>query len=329
MRTPTTLAAYAAALAVVFGSAVGIGGAVGPTGSAASRPAHGAAGDHGAAGEHAAGPAREAGGLAASQDGYGLQLLRTPTAAARAGELSFRITGPDGAPLTEYVQEHEKDLHLIVVRRDATGFQHLHPQRAADGTWTTTLTLPRAGTYKVLADFVPAGADAGLTLATDVTVGGPLEVDAPAPAERRTAAAGDYTVTVDGDLVPGRSSEVRLTVRKDGRPVEDLEPYLGAYGHLVALRDGDLAYLHVHPEGPEPDGPTGGPALVFATDVPSSGVYRLFLDFSHDGAVHTAALSLPAGDVSLPAGDRAPAPAPQGTAPDAPQHDSTDGHGHG
>ena len=27
----------------------------------------------------------------------------------------------------------------------------------------------------------------------------------------------------------------------------DLQPYLGAYGHLVALRDGDLAYLHVHP----------------------------------------------------------------------------------
>ena len=47
----------------------------------------------------------------------------------------------------------------------------------------------------------------------------------------------------------------------------DLQPYLAAYGHLVALRQGDLAYLHVHPDGEPGDGRTkAGPDIVFHTD---------------------------------------------------------------
>ena len=65
---------------------------------------------------------------------------------------------------------------------------------------------------------------------------------------------GDYTVTLDGDVKAGGDSKLTLTVAKDGKPVTDLQPYLAAYGHLVALRDGDLAYLHVHPEGEPGDG---------------------------------------------------------------------------
>jgi hypothetical protein len=71
--------------------------------------------------------------------------------------------------------------------------------------------------------------------------------------------------------------------------VTDLQPYLGAYGHLVALREGDLAYLHVHPDGHPGDGTTApGPDVVFGAEVPSPGRYLLFLDFRHDGEVHTA-----------------------------------------
>ncbi|MEV6492826.1 hypothetical protein AB0M20_30025 [Actinoplanes sp. NPDC051633] len=71
---------------------------------------------------------------------------------------------------------------------------------------------------------------------------------------------------------------------KDGKPVTDLQPYLGAYGHLVALRHGDLAYLHVHPDGTPGDGRTAaGPGIIFHADVPSAGAYRLYLDFQHAG----------------------------------------------
>jgi hypothetical protein len=128
---------------------------------------------------------------------------------------------------------------------------------------------------------------------------------------------------LDGDLVPGKSSKVTLTVTKDGREVTDLQPYLGAYGHLVALRGGDLAYLHVHPEGEPGDGRTApGPAVTFFAEVPSAGNYRLFLDFQHQGKVRTAEFTV--GTTGAPAA--APSSAPSQTQP-PPADDGHGGHG--
>ena len=59
----------------------------------------------------------------------------------------------------------------------------------------------------------------------------------------------------------------------------------------MALRDGDLAYLHVHPEAST----SAGPRIVFYADVPSDGNYALFLDFQHGGTVHTAQFTARAG----------------------------------
>ena len=98
---------------------------------------------------------------------------------------------------------------------------------------------------------------------------------APHPGNRTTDTVDGYTVDLVGDLDDGTRSTVRVS--RDGEPVTDLEPYLGAYGHLVALREGDLAYLHVHPE----DG-DAGPEVPFAVEVPSAGGYRLFFDFQHE-----------------------------------------------
>jgi hypothetical protein len=85
-------------------------------------------------------------------------------------------------------------------------------------------------------------------------------------------------------------------IELDGRPVTDLEPYLGAFGHLVAIRAGDLGYLHVHPEEGAP-----GPGIDFATAFPEPATYRLFLDFQHRGVVRTAAFTIESG--GAPAGD--------------------------
>jgi hypothetical protein len=67
--------------------------------------------------------------------------------------------------------------------------------------------------------------------------------------------------------------------------VQDFEPYLGALGHLVAQREGDLAFLHVHPEDHEG---CAGPEIAFHATFPSVGRYRLFLQFAHAGGVRTA-----------------------------------------
>lgn len=286
MNTASRLATYAAALAVVAGLGAMIGSAVGPLGATAtSRTESHSEGSH----THGSSAVtRLPGGLASHSSGYAFEPVAAPP-----GTFAFRILGPNGSPHTAFDVEHDKPMHLIVVRRDTTSFQHVHPEMAADGTWRVPLTLPTAGSYRAFADFAPSGG-AGITLGVDLVAPGTFEPVTHVPS--RTAQVDGYTVELAGELVAGQASPVTLTVRKDGAPVTDLQPYLAAYGHLVALRDGDLAYLHVHPEGTPGDGVTpAGPGIEFVAEVPSAGSYRMFLDFQHGGVVRTAEFTVPTG----------------------------------
>jgi hypothetical protein len=213
-----------------------------------------------------------AGGLLVSQDGHHFV---PEDRLADAGEFAFTIVGPDGHPVTAYDVLHDRELHLIVASRDLREFAHLHPVRDADGRWTVDLPTFPAGAYRAFADFEPTGAQQ-YTLGVDLVVPGPTEPMEPLQAKTADSVAG-FEVTLDSE-----GSEVTITVRRDGEMITT-DPYLGAAGHLVALRDGDLAYLHVHPLDEVPAGP-----VRFAVEVPSAGTYALFFDFQVDGAVHTA-----------------------------------------
>jgi hypothetical protein len=321
MGTPLKVGSFALGLAVVFSAAFGLGNLAGPADSpTTTTAAHSDAGHDGAATADSPGEQMPA-GLQITQDGYHLQPLSPALAVGKPQPFAFRIAGPDGAPVTGYTTSHDKDLHLIVVRRDLSGFQHVHPALAADGTWSIPLAVPAAGQYRVFADFRPAGHAQGLTLGADVPAPGDYR-PRPLPAAARTATVDGYTVTLDGDLVPGASSKLTLSVAKGGTPVTGLQPYLGAYGHLVALRAGDLAYLHVHPDGAPGDGKTAaGPQVTFYAEVPSSGSYRLYLNFQHAGKVRTAEFTAVAGS---PAATPDPAP----PSPSAPGGHGTTDHSH-
>ena len=292
-------AAIAGALALIFGAAALMGSAFGPDRSAraADREApHADKGmemDKGHAGEPAADPVR---GLAVADRGLALQLADTELERGRASTLRFRVAGAGGRPVRDFSVEHTKRMHVIVVRRDGQGFQHLHPTMDADGTWSVPLTLKQAGAYRVFADFKHDGR--AQTLAADLAVDGSANYE-PLAAPATTASTSDgYEVSLDEQPVrAGREAELRFTVRRGGTVVRT-EPYLGAGGHLVALREGDLAYLHVHPgdarepgsghaEGPGPE----GDSVPFMTEFPSAGRYRLYLQFKHAGRVHTAELT--------------------------------------
>jgi hypothetical protein len=296
MRTPVKMGGFTLGLAAVFTAALGLGHAIGPTrADTDTTGGHGAAEDQ-TMGAHAELPA----GLQVTQDGYRLSPLTATLATGEPQPFQFQITGPDGTPVTRYTRSHDKDLHLIVVRRDLSGFQHVHPALGADGTWTIPLAVPAAGEYRAFADFQPAGHPQGMTLGVDVAAPGDYQ-PVPLPAPTRTATVDGYTVRLDGDLTAGTDSKLTLSISNDGQPVTDLQPYLGAYGHLVALRDGDLAYLHVHPDGAPGDGRTpAGPQISFYADVPTTGTYRLYLDFQHAGQVRTAEFTAVAGTPTEP-----------------------------
>jgi hypothetical protein len=278
------LAGFASALVLIFAGAAFAGGAVdlGRSEPAARAAADGGMGgmDAGGEGEHAgeraAAPVR---GLAVSDNGLTLRLARTTGSRGRQFDLGFRIVDRRGATVRNFDVEHTKRMHLIVVRRDMTGFQHLHPVQRRDGSWSVPVTLSNAGSYRVLADFSVDGT--AHTLAGDLTVDGTLR-SRDLPAAARSADVDGMRVTLaEGPSRAGAESALRFAVTRDGRPVK-VQPYLGAQGHLVALRDGDLAYLHVHPDER---------SLRFMAEFPSAGRYRLFLQFKTEGRVHTAAFT--------------------------------------
>ncbi|MGO4616607.1 hypothetical protein AB4305_13725 [Nocardia sp. 2YAB30] len=315
MNTTTKFAGFALGLASVFGIALATGAAVGPEPAA---PAHDPAAHED---RSAPGGSRSddiPGGMMATDRGYTLRLDTTQTTAAPNVPLRFRILNRDGAPVTRYVRSHDKDLHLIVVRRDMVAFQHVHPVLDGNGTWSVPLDLTRSGDYRVFADFVPEDGD-NLILGADLRVAGGYDPQ-PLPPAATTSTVGGYTGTLDGSVIPGKASKVTVSMHRDGKPVTDLQPYLGAYGHLVALRATDLAYLHVHPDGHPGDGVTAsGPSITFSVTAPSADDYRLFLDFQHEDVVRTAEFTLTvAPNATTPAGEPArteqsgPQPVPSG-----------------
>ena len=299
------VAAFVTALVAAFAVAWGAGQAVGPidTESVAAHEdaAHGDAtsGDTAGHGDDHSSEVADATGLTARADGFSLALADREVAAGRT-RLDFQVLTSSGRPLLDYTREHDKDLHLIVVRRDLTGFQHVHPVLDREsGTWSVDVRLT-PGVWRVIADFTPEGWE-GITLADDLAVAGDFAPQ-PLPDDNRTATLetdeGTYTVSLEGDTAPGAATVLTTRIELDGEPVTDLEPYLGAFGHLVAIRAGDLGYLHVHPEEGEP-----GPGIDFATAFPEPATYRLFLDFQHRGVVRTAAFTVESG--GAPSGDHA------------------------
>lgn len=305
------LAGFAGALLLAFGGAFALGGAFDPVADAAPEaaphsemePADPSGTPHGE-GHSETGGSTQPPGLAISEAGYTLVPAQTSFAATGTTPFNFKIIGPDGKPLTSYQVTHEKDLHLIVVRRDLAGFKHVHPTRAADGTWSIPFDFTAGGTWRVFADFAPTALGRTLTLGADITVAG-LFKPVPLPRATTTTNVEGYDVTLAGTPVAGKESELTFTVRRNGVAVTDLEPYLGAYGHLVSLRSGDLAYLHTHPTEEAVAGGKGGPEIKFGTTFPTDGLYRLYLDFKHGGVVRTAEFT-----VSLGASGNQPIPTP-------------------
>jgi hypothetical protein len=276
MNPIAKLAGFAVTLVLIFAGAAFAGSLIDVH---PGKPA-GAADEGGdpmkAMGAASAGEADPVRGLAVSDKGLTLKLARNTATAGRRSELGFRIVDRRGQTVRDFDVEHTKRMHFIVVRRDMSGFQHLHPTQNADGSWSVPVTLREAGSYRVFADLSIEGK--AHTLADDILVDGTVRSKAlPAPTSSVNV-DGMKVSLAEGPSKAGAESELGFTVTRNGEPVA-IEGYLGTKGHLVALRQGDLAYLHVHPDEN---------TLKFMAEFPTAGTYRLFLQFKVDGRVHTA-----------------------------------------
>lgn len=280
---PRQLAIFAGVLALLYGGGYAAGqiidaDAPGGHGSMSNGHSSSTADEEGGHGTMAMDA--EAHGLSASENGLRLSVNATGIQPGQPQRIAFQVLDDTGSPVTDYDTTHTKKMHMILVRRDLTGFQHLHPTQDDAGLWQAQATIKDPGSYRLYADFSHAGEKT--TLAGDVRVDGEASAQPlPAPAPVATTGGG-FTVRIDSDAAEaGEETTLSFVVNKNGHAVET-QPYLGAGGHLVALRQGDMAFLHVHP--------TEG-TISFETTFPSAGTYRLFLQFKVDGRVETAAFT--------------------------------------
>jgi hypothetical protein len=232
-------------------------------------------------------------GTQASMTGDTLLSSTTTLAANTATTFAFHITGPDTKAVTMFEPDQTKLMHFYLIRSDLSGYQHVHPAMAADGTWTADLAALSPGTYRAYASFVTPdamGKPIAFVLSVPVTVPG-TAATTPVPVASPTTTVDGYTLTMSGQPMAGMAHTMTLHVVQNGQPVTDLQPYLDTYAHLSAFHDGDLAFAHLHPSGAV-NGDHGGPDLTFNAEFGESGTWRVYVQFQTNGVLHTAAFTV-------------------------------------
>jgi hypothetical protein len=260
------------------------------------------------------------------------QVTITPATlvAGKSQDLSVQVRSPEGKTIEKFDIQHEKFMHLIIVRNDLSYFTHLHSESVNKGKLQFTANLPTDGQYTAFADYVPKGSTQQVSTQT-LSVGKdkaaasatPLTPDA-----TLSKSVGDLKVSLLVDpktIKPGQETAITLDIKDAaGKPVKDLQPYLGAMGHLIIIRQSPVLtaanYLHAHPKEHEGmDGmsnmsampgekssmamehsmdkerskqskkATATPGQVnFETAFPEAGVYKLWGQFQRNGKVITA-----------------------------------------
>lgn len=231
-------------------------------------------------------------GTQASYVGYTLAGASLPAKPGVPGSYSFRIQDYTGATVTDYVTELTQDMHVYVVSTDYSVYRHVHPRMAADGTWSGNLTVPRAGTYRLVAEFIArrdADTNEQLVLGVERTVGKPTEpVDVPAVSSSTT----EDGVTLDLVVNPtvGNDRPMELGLSRDGEPAS-LGTYLGVYAHVSAFNVKTGALVHMHPLGtPETVGQKS--VLSFHSAFKVAGEYRMFVQTRISGIVRTIPITV-------------------------------------
>ncbi|WP_248927567.1 hypothetical protein [Paenibacillus hamazuiensis] len=209
-------------------------------------------------------------------------------AAGKETRIQLQIAKNDGAAIEQFETNHEKLLHLIVISKDLSYFNHVHPSYKGDGTFEIGNVFPAGGEYRLIADFQPSGGDS-MTKMTWTRIGGEQTKPAPVvPDKELVQVAEGKRVALSIDRLEAKTESklvFSFSDERTGEPISDLEPYLGAIGHVVILSEDGERYLHVHAE----EGQTAGPEAVFETAFPQSGTYKIWGQFQRARQVFTVA----------------------------------------
>jgi hypothetical protein len=212
----------------------------------------------------------------------------TPPEANKPTTLTLSLTDKSGGlPIRNLQQVHEKILHLIVVSKDLSVFQHLHPELVGPGKLEVQTTLPQEGEYILYSQFsTPEKGEQ--TVRNSLQVGKASSQDARlVPDADKVKSSNGYTFKLtDHPEKAGEMAMPTVAIEKNGKPVDTIENYLGAGGHAVIISEDGDSFLHVHPMTESKDGKYKSP-IAFHTMIPKPGNYKLWTQFQVDGKVQT------------------------------------------
>jgi hypothetical protein len=206
---------------------------------------------------------------------------------SRSSHLTLRVTdATTRAVVRDLERVHEYPLHLFVVSEDFRDFQHVHPVMNAGGEWTVPWRAATRGRYWVYGDFLPVGG-APQMLQRMITVEASSRRNGSDSDDETTSSLNGTLGTSTPTLRTGDDARITiaLTDAKSGAPVDDLQPYLGAWGHLFVLHEGRDEALHAHPDSAATM--PGGPAIAFDVLFPRPGTYHLWMQVKRRGAIVT------------------------------------------
>jgi len=222
---------------------------------------------------------------------YRMDVAVTPAAGGR-GASKLRLTIRDPVvdrPVSSFATIHERLLHLFIIDRQLDFFRHVHPEQVSDGVFELRENIP-PGQFMVIADFLPLSGRPQMLQHAIVTPGyrGTLFPEAPSLTPDGSSEKEDHGVRVRLDattLKAGKEATLKFTLTdaRSNTPVSDLEPFLGAPGHVLLVNANLTESNHVHPEEPA----THGPVITFQPMMPAAGVYKLWLQFQRRGAIST------------------------------------------
>jgi hypothetical protein len=215
--------------------------------------------------------------------------------AGRPVTLEFRVLHPKtGRAVTGFETIHENLFHLFLVSQDLEYFSHEHPILGADGWFRLKTQLPKPGTYRLLADFDPTGATPQLAQRTFSTAGWsvPISQSIRRPAVDLGPKEGtnlQVALRLDPEMpIAGKKTMMFLEVKPGG----GLEPYLGAWAHLLAVSNDLIDTIHTHPFLAD-----GGPAMQFNLFLPRVAIYRIWVQMQRQGVVNTVAFTVKSGEL--------------------------------
>jgi hypothetical protein len=241
---------------------------------------------------------------AANTNTYFMAFKAMPTVveAGKAAMLSFTpsIKGNESEMVPLDIQ-HDKKLHLIVVSKDLSYFDHIHPEFQASGSYDINVLakgtnytngkfhnetkFEQGGDYVLFADYVPSGASHQLERIELNVAGAPYKAQT-YTASKTTSMVDGYEVMLmpeGGKFFSEGTSHISGIVKKDGKevPADSFENYLAAKAHVVVVSEDSKNYLHVHPE-------VENGRLDLHTTFGKAGIFRGWMQFQTNGQVHTA-----------------------------------------